>query len=232
MIFKDINIGTNTEINKQLFYQMARNDDIIKLYYESCRAGVLGWTEIESSIYIPTRLTPEQIELGDLGEGEDPTWATIATLPLIMEDRRVIKITTSAFMNVHQATSGIATAYRPSLEIRYTFDYPEEFADEVSAPKAITLIPYVYLSNGHFLIADRTREYGRIYAQNIAVSTNDFLLAKSNATRIKKYQKYNLIKPGKSFLNVKVKKLDVPQNLFASGENKVQIMVEDCGAWR
>lgn len=235
MIFKDLKVGTNTPINKNLFYDMARNDDILKLYYESCRTGVLGWREIDSSIYIPTKLTPEQIEAGDLGEGEDPTWATIASIPVVIEDKRVVRLSMSAFMNTHQSTSGIPTQYRANLRARFHFDYPSienEGEDEEILTNAVSLIPYDYVSNGEFLSAERSKEYGRIFAQNIVISTTDYLLAKSNTIRIKKYQKYNLIKPGKAYVAIKILKRDVPQSIFASDENKIQIIIEDGGAWR
>lgn len=233
MIFQNIRVGSNTPINKTLFDKMARNDDILKLYYESCRTGVIAWQEIEQAIYVSTRLTPEQVAAGDLGEGEDPTWATISTLPIVVENRRVVKIMTSAFFNIHQSTSDIPTTYRENIRIRYTIEYPaEEPAPENSNAAAITLIPYLYISNGDFSSANQTKEYGRIYAQNIVISTNDYLLNKSDNNRIAKYQKYNLIKPGKAFVNVQVRKQDVPQNIYASAENKMQIIIEDCGAWR
>lgn len=227
MSYKNNIIGQNSEINHELFYSMARNDDLIKTYYEGSSYGILGWYESETSITVPV-YDPEAVEenIDSPEDSGDPEWFKIASIVATPGNERVIKFSIRGLSVMHESTSQISEVYKHALNARFSIQYPQD-QDEDETPSTKSFIPYRFVASGNFVSADNAREFGRIFGENICISTLEV-----DSPDVNIYRNYPLIRPSKSLINLEVKKLNVPQKLIINGESKFQVIIEDIGEWR
>jgi hypothetical protein len=218
MSFKNHDIRQGTLVNQDLFNSMARNDDIIKEYYSSSSHGILAWSELESGGFI-SAYDPDSVI-----DGEDPEWQTFTSFSIDPQDERVVKFSVKGLTVIHQGTSGITEQYNHALNARFTIQYPDDLG---TVPSTTAVVPYRFVASGNFIPPNTEKEFGRIFGHNICISTLNY---KSPSTSI--YKNFPVIKPGQSFVNFQIRKLNVPQNITGSSESKIQIMVEDIGEWR
>lgn len=226
MNFKFHKIGQNTEISHDLLYSMARNDDIVKNYYEASGVGILGWYETESSVLV-NAFDPD----AEVSGQEDPEWENVASLIIYPEEERVVRLTVRGLKVTQQAPSdapsGVNIPYRHALNARFSIQYP----DPTNAAKTIAVMPYRFVASGRYVAPNKIGDFGRIFGHNICIATNNYNLPADDALRLSKYKNIPLIKPGKTTLNFEIKKIDVNQNIVANGESSFQIMVQDVGGW-
>jgi hypothetical protein len=220
--FKKIEISQGTEISHDLLYSMARNDDIIKKYYEAAPHGILGWVEFESNISI-SAFDPLSVD----GE-DDPEWYSLAVIPAYIEDNRIIKMSMKGLTVMHQSTTLPATVFQQALNGRFVIQYSVSSNDIDGDSATTAYVPYRMLMSGNFIDSNQNRQYGRIFGHNVCVSV------KKDQKSAVIHNNFNTttIEPGQCKINFQVKRLSTPMEISASGESKLQIMIEDLGAFQ
>lgn len=227
MNFKFYKIGQNTNISHDLLYSMARNDDIVKMYYEASSHGVLGWYESESSMMV-SAFDPDELD----GE-TDPNWHTICSLIIDPDENRNIKLSLRGLNIVHQtpsnAPAGNTASYRHAMNARFAIQYPNNLVQETIGADEFTstlaVLPYRFVASGRFMGPNESRQMGRIFGHNLCTTVSEW----QQLTKEKPDPNTTFIRPGKSKISLQIKKLDVTQNIIATGENAFQVFVEDVG---
>jgi len=211
MNFKFNKVGQNTDISHDLLYSMARNDDIIKEYYEASSLGILGWYETESSILV---------NAFDSDDEDDTEWHSICSISINAEENKAIKMSLRGLNVVHQAPnsapSGMSTPYRHAMNARFAISSAEEES----------IVPYRFVASGRYVEGNQTRSMGRIFGHNVCFVTSEVLVWPASYTAPP-----SIIRPGFNNVKLEVKKLDVSQNIVATSDNKLQVLIEDLGPW-
>jgi hypothetical protein len=220
MSFKINDIRKNTEINHELIYSFARNDDVNKAIYESSSQGIICWAELESSVSVPQKDPEIQAD-----STEDPNWSNVFAVKLFAEDEHAIGIKFWALSNVFDQSTGSSATWVPGIRARLYLEYASTEDDEAYSKEIYQAIgPFEWTS---FASAS---ESGMIRGNTTVVATTNYATTDSNL--LAKYANLDLIPSGEMILKLDVNRLNTTQTITSSLEEKTQMIVTDLGVWR
>jgi hypothetical protein len=220
MSFKNNIVHKNTEINHDLFYSMARNDDVTKAIYESSSQGIIGWSEVDSSVYVSQKDSAIQSD-----GTEDPNWLNISSFNIFAEKEHSIGINFWALANTQAQATGFSSGWIAGSRFRIYIEYASSNQQTAYAKEV-----YQFIGPFEFTNYAQSLDSGRIKGATIVVATENYKTTDSEI--LAKYNYFPLIPWGELSIKMDINRIDTSQTVIASPEEKIQLIIQDLGVWR
>ena len=218
MSFKNNKVKGLSEITHDLFNSMINNDNLIKSYAKTISPGVLGYEEASIPISISS-IDSDDISSLSSDLQQDPDWQNLFSITFLAKKFHVIKFTIIGSSITHISTNNISTKFVHGANIRISTSYLDQ--------PNITNVPYRNVTSGGYIRPNIAFEFGRIYGSQICVAYDN-----PESTTASNFKNLSLIQSGVITASLDIKKLETPQRINCSSEEKFQFFVEDVGVYR
>jgi hypothetical protein len=221
MSFKINKVAGLSEVTHDLFNSMINNDNLVKSYVQSISPGVLGYKEGTSSVFISS-LDSEDASDSDADTQEDPDWQNLLSITFLAKKFHVIKFTIIGSSITHVSTSNISTKFVHGANMRISTSYLDE-----PDPSNASAVPYRHVTSGGRISSNVSLEFGRMFGSQLCVAYDQ-----PGSATASFFKNLPLIQSGVVTASLDIKKLQTPQRINCSSEEKLQFFVEDMGIYR
>jgi hypothetical protein len=218
MSFKINKVAGLSEVTHDLFNSMINNDNLVKSYVQSISPGVLGYEEEATSVSISS-LDSADASASDADTQEDPDWHNLLSITFLAKKFHVIKFTIIGSSITHVSTSNISTKFVHGANMRISTSYLDQ-------PDASN-VPYRHVTSGGRISSNVSLEFGRMFGSQLCVAYDE-----PSSDTASLFKNLPLIQSGVVTASLDIKKLQTPQRINCSSEEKLQFFVEDMGIYR